>query len=312
MNNSNEYQIGKSKFSQLVGVSPEELPVQCIDLLVQKNLSYRIAKKADRDQIILEILQKLNTDVFDPSGAERRGKWEKGWNENLSNFLSDGKLEELIPKYYRPDHIIRIDRDYAYSDNTNIVFDFFQVFRLWLFLRFLDQTGDFFEFGCGSAHNLPVVSELYPGKRVHGLDWTESSVQIVERLAKQKKLPLEGHLFDLFKPDYGLVVPGGSSFFTFGCLEQLGDKHGKFIDFILKKRPQICVNVEPIDDFYDTNNLSDYLAYRYHETRNYLHGYLTALETLQQDGKVEIIQKQRVCFSAKYHEGWSFIAWKPL
>jgi hypothetical protein len=308
---SNHFTIDEHKFAELIGITQKEIPANCRPLLLKKDLQYRLASKEERDQIILQILDKLEKGFFDASGEERREKWEKGWNENLTNFSRSDEIKELVPKYYRPDNILRIDQDYVITNNPNMIFDFFEVFRVWVFSHFLKDTKDFFEFGCGSAHNLPVVSQMYPRKKVHGLDWVSSSIQIVERLAQKLNAPIYGHLFDLFEPDFELKVPDDSSFMTFGCLEQIGKKHDQFIDFVLKKRPKICVNIEPIHEFYETDKLIDFLANQYHSKRNYLDGFLTTLEKLEIEGKVEILEKRRVYFGGMYHEGWSIVSWRP-
>jgi hypothetical protein len=306
------HKIDAQKFSQIIGIDQTELPSICVKLLEKNNLKYRVTNGEERDQIILNILDKLENGFFDSSGEERQGKWEKGWDENLTNYSNSNELTELVPKYYRPDNILRIDRDYIVTDNPNMTFEFFEVFRLWVFSHFLKETNEFFEFGCGSGHNLPVVSKLYPRKKIHGLDWVNSSVKIVEKLAQNLEIPLFGHLFDLFEPDFDLAVPDNSSFMTFGCLEQIGDRHGKFLNFVLQKHPNICVNIEPIKEFYETDKLTDFLACQYHTKRNYLDGFLTALEKLKIEGKVEIFDKRRVFFGNIYHEGWSIVSWRPL
>ena len=37
----------------------------------------------------------------------------------------------------------------------------------------------------------------------------------------------------------------------------------------LDKKPKIVVNLEPIHEFYDSDNLSDFIALNYHNQRNY-------------------------------------------
>ena len=144
------------------------------------------------------------------------------------------------------------------------------------------------------------------------MDWVTSSVKIVERVAQKLGIPLFGHLFDLFEPDFELVVPDNSSFMTFGCLEQIGNKYSQFIKFVLQKHPKVCVNIEPFKEFYETDKLTNFLACQYHTKRNYLDGFLTALEKLEIEGKVEILEKRRVFFGGMYHEGWSIVSWRPL
>ena len=69
--------------------------------------------------------------------------------------------------------------------------------------------------------------------------------------------------------------------------------------------------MEPIEDLYDEDNLADYLALRYHRKRGYLSGFLPRLRTLETEGKIRILEIRRMFFGSLYHEGYSFVVWKP-
>ena len=96
------------------------------------------------------------------------------------------------------------------------------------------------------------------------------------------------------------------------ALEQVGPRHDRFVEFLLQKKPGICVNMEPLLELYDETNLVDYLAARYHRKRGYLEGFLTALRTLADKGHIEILDVRRFFFGSLYHEGYSYVAWRPL
>jgi hypothetical protein len=70
--------------------------------------------------------------------------------------------------------------------------------------------------------------------------------------------------------------------------------------------------MEPLLDLYDEANLVDYLAIRYHKKRGYLNGFLPALRDLAAKGRVEILDMRRFYFGSFYHEGYSYVAWRPL
>jgi hypothetical protein len=71
------------------------------------------------------------------------------------------------------------------------------------------------------------------------------------------------------------------------------------------------VNYEPIDEFYDPENLWDYLALKYSRKRGYLSGYLTSLQRLADAGRIEILEAIRPYLGGVYHEA-SLIAWKVI
>ncbi|MGA7934859.1 MAG: hypothetical protein WCA35_15040, partial [Kovacikia sp.] len=86
----------------------------------------------------------------------------------------------------------------------------------------------------------------------------------------------------------------------------------KFIHFILEKSPHICINMEPLCELYDENNLVDYLAIRYHKQRQYLDDYLSFLRELEAEHKISIQTVKRLRFGSLYSECYSLIVWKPL
>jgi hypothetical protein len=75
-----------------------------------------------------------------------------------------------------------------------------------------------------------------------------------------------------YKPDYAIDIPADSVVMTFAALEQISDSFGAFLDFLLAKRPKLCVFVEPIREWYDGGNFIDHLAIRGHDIRNFLKG----------------------------------------
>ena len=60
----------------------------------------------------------------------------------------------------------------------------------------------------------------------------------------------------------------------------------------------------------DENNLVDQLCVLYTKKRNYLKGYLSYLEQLEQEGKIEIILKKRLFGGSLYLEGYPTVIWK--
>ena len=55
--------------------------------------------------------------------------------------------------------------------------------------------------------------------------------------------------------------------------------------------PALCVHIEPMAEMYDTSNLLDYLAYRFHIKRNYPIGFLPLLHQLEKEEKIRIPQQ---------------------
>lgn len=204
-------------------------------------------------------------------GEHRQGIWEQCWKDKDDpDYFSDivrynGEFYEA-PGFERK-HLASL-REELYS-------------------YFQDEVS---EFGCGSGQNLkPLI-----GRKLHGYDWAESAIDRVKSFAHAER-------FDMFHPR-PLGLKGGV--LTVHAMEQLGDKFGPFLQFLLDEKPSICVHIEPIEELYEDNLLDD-LALSYHRKRRYLSGFLTALK-----GK-DILEVRRTYVGSLFHEAYSVIVWKP-
>ena len=86
---------------------------------------------------------------------------------------------------------------------------------------------------------------------------------------------------------------------TIHSIEQLGNSFSPILDYLLYKKPGIVFHLEPIFEFYDSGNDLDDLAIKYHKKKNYLNGYLPALEELE--------QKKDQGYPKASHPFWQFI-----
>src|SRR5260221_122566 len=135
---------------------------------------------------------------------------------------------------------------------------------------------------------------------------------MVDLFREKLGINIKGLPFDFFNPDRSLKLGADAGVLTMCALEQVGPRHGEFLDFLLEKKPAICVNMEPTLELYDQANLADYLAARYHRKRGYLEGYLTKLRELESKGRIKILDTRRFEFGSTYHECYSYTTWNPL
>jgi hypothetical protein len=132
----------------------------------------------------------------------------------------------------------------------------------------------------------------------------EPACEIVNSMRRLRGWNTEGRPFDFFHPDHSLDFPADSVVFTVGALEQTSTRHDAFIDFLLAKKPKLCVFIEPIYEWYDPSNLADHLAIRAHDLRNFWKGFPGRLQQLAREGRVEIIKQKRADFGLVL-EGYS-------
>jgi hypothetical protein len=305
--------VTSNDLSRLLGASESDLPASCLDLFLRSNWQYEFINGEALDTLVSELLDRIRRKEFSIVVPGDKSRWVRGWGENLDQFIaSEGKLDSLAPKYVRPNMPVRLFRRLVQPVEPNFEQNWRRVYQEWLFQTYFTDAKQIFEFGCGSGIHVSVLADMFPDKKIVGLDWAEPSCEIVNNMHKLRGWNTEGRLFDFYHPNYDLEIPPDSTVMTFAALEQISDASSPFIEFLIKKRPKLCVFIEPIYDWYDAANFIDHLAMRSHETRNFLKGMYGNLRQLQKDGRIEILKEHRVEFGSLLHEGYSQIIWRPV
>lgn len=303
--------LGTEEIAKTFDVPVHELPSSCLEYLARCDMRFRFLRGHERENIFLNVLRVLSQPL-EVSGPARKARWESGWSENLEGFIQSGfDLTELLPKYYKPGEIMRWNGEYLLPLEGKFEVHFFTVLRLWLFSMYFRTVSHVYEFGCGTGHNLVVLRNLFPEKHLIGLDWAQSSQETLALLNQQLGLRVEGVIFDMFTPDASFPIVSNGGVLTMGALEQLGSSYLPFVEFLLQKKPSICVHVEPIFELYDQGKLFDYLGANYHQKRGYFKEFLTTLRRLEAEGVIEIL-KIRKTLGSMCSDGYTMIVWKPL
>jgi hypothetical protein len=281
--------------------------------LRQADLRYEEITPQERDQYLLEVIEVLIGEGHSAAGQKRLPEWETGWGQNLSEFLQTKNPAALIPKYHGKHRLLHWRQ--AMIRPLVPKFDYLIHCLLvdWAIETYLGNASTICEFGCGPAYHLLRARRINPSALLIGMDWAKPSQEIIAALQTfgiEKNI--RGHRLDFYAPDPALQLPPQSGIMTVAALEQVGDRHEAFIDFLLQQKPSICVHLEPIDELMDPTNLLDRLTVLYCRKRNYLHGYLTRLRELAQAGRIEIIREQRTYSGSFFIEGHSLIVWRPL
>ena len=295
------------------GTTKEDFSPECLKLFDSMDKGYRVISGLEREKLIASILKRIEEDRQIIGAPERTERWLQGWKENLDEFRdSDYSLKALMPKFIRKGQPIRFMGQYIMPNEDHFEHVYFNIYRTWLFGKYFGDYESIYDIGCGSSYNLIKLCSMYPDKKVYGFDFVQSSVDIVDELAKKHSLNAKGGLFNLIEPDFDISLDDNSLVFTSGAIEQIASKFDKFIDFILEKRPSLVVHVEPTYEVYDQEILFDYLAAKFHCKRGYTMGYLPRLKKLEKEGKIEILNVKRLNFGSMFFEGFTNIIWRPL
>ena len=276
-------------------------------------LCYEKLTVEERDQCILTIVNALQSPNLIKTGSHRLADWEKGWAENLNSIESANNLDALIPHYFGKHEHVRWKQEIVRAKTKGFDYLVLTVLVEWMLEKFMKPVDNIYEFGCGPGYHLARARALNPHAKLIGLDWAKSSQAILANVADKGLLSnVEGRNFDFFHPDYNLNVPPNTGIYTVAALEQIGSDIEPFIQFLLKKKPAICVHIEPIDELLDDRNLVDRLSQLYFRKRNYLKGFLPRLQKLEHEGRIVIHNQQRTYTGSFFIEGHSLIAWSPI
>lgn len=295
-----------------IGFTADALPEVSRNLLSSMKIGCRDLSSEERDNHLMAILKRLEEPQISRSTEENLAIFERGWSENLALCRTNGvSLDSLRPKYVKPNAIMRMSGKFIVPENPFLFDDLCTSTLNALFAKYFKEAECVYEFGCGTGRYLYMLGNLMSKKKLIGLDWTKASGEILKVIAEQTGLPIEGARFDMLNPGRDRAVVPGSAIYTVGAMEQIGTRHAPFLSFLIESRPSIVVHHEPILELYRDPTLFDYIAALYHRKRNYLNGYLPALQDLERERKVEILDVRRGGYGDPFNEGSSIIVWRP-
>ena len=274
-------------------------------------LEYRELTKEERDNYLLDVVNVLTSDI-PVSGEHRINEWENGWDENLNLFKKTKKIETLIPKYHGKNKIVRWMGDVVMPITENFDYKIHICFVDAVLRRYTHKFKNFFELGCGPAYHLVRLQNYNSKLNLWGSDWTKSSQKIIQEINNTLGYKINGFNLDFFNPVYDKEIGVNSLVYTVASFEQIGNNFKKIVDFLIEKKPGLCIHFEPIDELLDSSKLIDELSIKYFRKRKYLDGFLPYLDILEKEGKIEIIKKQRINSGSYFIEGHSLIIWKPI
>jgi len=283
-----------------------------VDKINKYNFEYEEVTFEEYNNALKSIINSLFNPDLPKAGEQRLEMWEKGWGENLEKLQKEKKIDSINPLYFGKFPIVRFKQRFIRPLTKEFEANSLSVIQDWLFDKYLRLHDHIYEFGCGTGHNLLRVRQVNPNAELWGLDWATSSQGIINEIRKNGiDKNIYAHRFDYFNPDLAFSLGNNSAIYTVASLEQIGDRHTKFIEYILQKKPDICIHIEPIGELLDPENLLDLLSIRYFEKRNYLKGYLDALKKLEKENKIKIIDARRSFIGSLFIDGYSIIIWKP-
>ena len=239
--------------------------------------------------------------------------WQDDWFSVLQNLQTNNdNVKSIIrPKWFRESAFVNIHNCLSLTETPYVDWEYQLITRQMLFYTHLKDIENICEFGSGSGANFYLINEILQDKNFILSDISVTSLKIIEELKRKLNRNNLTHSNIDIEQDIDLQLPDNSAVITTSVLEQIGDNYKNFINFILKEKPQIVINVEPIVELLDSKNGFDNVMNLYCEKRKYLAGYLTELEKLEKQKKIKIIMKKRTMVSGTFIEN-SVLIWKVL
>lgn len=276
-----------------------------------QDLSYRAPTIAERDRIITDSINYLMQEEVVKSGSHRINDWVEGWGQNLKCFKESKDISDLLPKYFGKYPVQRIRGEFVIPIDKSFEIRVVRALQYLIFSKYFSGLSNIAEFGSGTGHNLIYLKSLSNELSLLGLEWSSSGVECLNCYAEFFNEPrIKAVNFDFFTPNRTIDI-NGYGVYTFAALEQIGEGYKDLVDYWIKGKPKIIVNVEPIGELLAKEELPCYLSLKYFEKRNYLSGYYRHLLSLQDNGLIEIIDAGRTGLGSKFIEGYSVVAWLP-
>jgi len=301
--------ISIHEFQDLVGLT---LNQDLTEIFGQSDFSHQVLNEVESLKVLAEVRKVLQGELK-LSGKHRKQEWELGWHENFARLQEVSDLGALIPGYFGKYPLLRWKQNWIRPQSNEMESNFLKLMIKSLVIKYFESVQSVYEFGCGTGHNLIEISKSLPGRAYFGLDWATSSQEILKEVSHQlPELKLGWRNFDFFEPDESFKLDANSGVITVAALEQVGSSHKDFVHFLLRNRPSIVLNIEPIAELLDASNELDSISIDYFKRRNYLDGFLTYLRELESAGEIRIHEAKRSYFGSLFIEGYSIIAWKPV
>ena len=126
-NNINSYQesVRKNLFFDMVGLDLNKSSATLLEEFDKADLSYRYLHKDENEKLCLEIKKTIESGKLSKSGPQKLEIWERGWGENLSNFVETKDLNSLKPKFVRDGLVKRFRGQFIIPRNTQFESVFF-------------------------------------------------------------------------------------------------------------------------------------------------------------------------------------------
>lgn len=292
------------------GMDPAAVPHEFLDYFAQVNTSRQPTDKSDLEEYIEAFLKKTNKSSARRNDEQNLDIFEQGWAEHRRLLEQECSLAAVMPRYYDnllPYYIGGDGRLYKF-DNRALGADLQVLLMRGLALTKFKSAGAVHEFGSGSGLNLLAISSTVPDLPLVGYEWTKSGVELADLIGRLSGRPVSGRHFDMLNPDESVNLEG-QAVLTCLSIEQLGDRHQAFLDFLIRKKPAFVVHLEPDTTTADGSVYLN-LTHLYMRMRGYTLTLTQTLRRLEAEGRLTIEFCRRLPWMSNFNN-WACTIWRP-
>jgi hypothetical protein len=239
------------------------------------------------------------------------GEWDRVLNQRA--WLGAGTLEEFLvgpntaPRLAKvDDRIVRIATSDYYRYRIGALSE--------LIKRYAGAATSLLELGAGYGYNLFSLSLDPHWSKLRGYDIAPNGIEAGRQIASHFQLGDRVSfdridLTDAGDPHFSELADG--TVFTYFCIEQIPYAVESVIENIIRARPARVVNIEPGVDMLNMSQPRDLASRVYIRSMDYQTRLFKLLDTLDAQGRIRVLTRERMGFAPTLHNDGLLYAWEP-
>jgi hypothetical protein len=238
------------------------------------------------------------------------------WNKILSDkrWLGAKDLRDYVtslddkPVLRKADgQIVRMDSRTYYSYRAEALGS--------LIARHAGNAKHIVELGAGYGINLFSLYLSRPDWTFAGFDISANGITTGNEIARHfgisDKISLDRiDLTDAADPNLGVIKD--QTVFTYFCIEQIPYDVRKVVENIIAAGPKRVINIEPTTELLDLTKPRDVVSLAYIRSVDYQTELFTTLDTLERQGRIRIVARERMQFAPTINNDGFLYCWEPV
>ena len=133
--------IGIENFAKSFGVNVSDLSEATLKEITKHNFNYKRVTGEPLEKLVLQILQKIESDTQIIAEKKRVEVWENGWNESLNQYLEGDFDNDIVrPKFIRKSLPLRWNKNYIVAEDPWFEMNFVEVMKTHIFQYYFSDV----------------------------------------------------------------------------------------------------------------------------------------------------------------------------